>query len=169
MASLIRAALVVLPLLVACAALAPQGQSPPPRALADADTVAVSWDDPAAFTERSRRLGSGAASVPEDWIEQLAHHLRRSIAARLPEGSYEDIGRAVDRDVRVLRDIYPPLLDLRLRRLAADGSELEAGEHRLRDPGYLSRGAGRSRRDTLFFEQRMIDEWAARLWPSPRP
>ncbi len=144
--------------------------------------VSVSWDDPAGFSERHRSQGFRNQVEPEDWMVRLAQYLRRSVAARLGEGqqvsihvedvalagAFEDLHGATLSDVRVLRDIYPPSIDLRIDRTAADGSRPGQTEHRLRDPGYLSRQVIRHGRDFLQHEKLMIDSWVAREFPASR-
>lgn len=182
MATLIRTALLaVFFLLSACATPRSLSGGEAPTALPADGPVSVSWEDPAGFSERHRRQGSGLRLEPDDWMLQLASYFRRSVAARLDQGqqvsihiedvalagAYEFHGATLD-DVRVLRDIYPPNIELRLDRIAADGSVQSQTPHRLRDLGYLSRQVIRHGRDFLQHEKLMIDDWVAREFPVAR-
>ena len=65
--------------------------------------------------------------------------------------------------VRVIRDIYPPRIDLDFRLIGADGRVLREGKRKLRDPGFLTTGAiGPGSTDPLRYEKRMIDRWFAK-------
>jgi hypothetical protein len=183
MAILIRAALLaILFLLGACATPRSPSGGDMASALPADGPVSVSWDDPADFSERYRSQGRRLHSERSEWLLQLATHLRGSVATRLPAGqrvtihitdvtlagAYEHIPGAGAGDIRVLRDIYPPLIELRLQRFGPAGHVLPQSEHRLRDPAYLSGVGGRYGRDALRHEKRMIDEWAAHEFPVSR-
>jgi hypothetical protein len=183
MNTLIRIALpAILVLLAACATPRGPSEGQMASALPADGQVSVSWDDPSGFSERYRSQGFHSQVEPKDWMPQLAMHLRRSVAARLGEGqqvrihiqdvalagAFEDLQGAELRDVRVLREIYPPIIDLRLDRLAPDGRELGQTAHHLRDVGYLSRHVRRHGRDYLQHEKLMIDDWAKREFPAAR-
>lgn len=147
-----------------------------PRSLPDEGAVAVRWDDPARFSEL--RLSPNVTEARRgDWVEQLARHLRERAAARLPPGErlevdILDIERAGEyepwqdlqlRDVRMMRDVYPPRMRLRFRRLDAQGRVIAEGERRLVDPGYLSSVVPPGfANDPLRYEKAMIDRWLQR-------
>ena len=61
-------------------------------------------------------------------------------------------------EVRIVKDIYPPRIDLRFRLVDGAGRVLKEGTRTLRDPSFLLRGAGDSG-DALRFEKSMIDRW----------
>jgi hypothetical protein len=161
-------------LLAGCASSARPQLDPGPGALRDAGPVAVSWDDPERFAERLRDPARRDLTSPSGWVGQLAAHLRAQVEARLAPGErvevrITDMARAgayesfaVDaRDIRILRDIHPPLIDLEFRHFDAQGGLLREARRRLRDPGYLMSASPR-RSDPLRFEKALIDTWAAR-------
>lgn len=141
---------------------------------ADDARVSVDWTDPAQFTElkhyRSYRDGR-----PADWLEPLAKHLRTRAERVLPPGqrlavTFTDVQRAGQyepwhgprwSDVRVVKDIYPPRIDLRFRLLDANGAVLREGERSLRDSAFLMRD-GTHEDDPLRFEKRLLDAWLRR-------
>ena len=153
-----------------------------PRALDAEGPVAVSWTDPAQFTElRFSRNRFDAARG--DWVGELARHLRKTAAGALGDGErldvvITDIDRAGDYepsphrlgDVRVVRDLYPPSITLRFTRHDASGRVVAEGERRLTDPGFLTSGVGMARRtDALGHEKRLIDDWVRDELRSTRP
>lgn len=181
---ILRAALVaalVVFALAACASRPTGAPAEPVRALPDEGPVAVAWNDPAGFAERSRLIGSEEPRDDERWLQTLAQTLRDEISVRLPEGqtaslrivdaaragSYEQLGNAAMRIVRVVRDLYPPLLDIEFERRGADGALVESGPQRLRDPAFLSRGAPPGGGDGLRYEKHLIERWSQRHLGSP--
>lgn len=146
-----------------------------PRALPEEGPVAVSWNDPASFSE-IRYSRNRVEAARGDWVRELARYLRAEIARRLPPGErvavhlididraggFDPVADPVLRDVRVHRDLYPPRILLRYTRTGADGTRRDDGEHRLADSGYLLHaGHGRSD-DPLRYDKAMIARWAGR-------
>jgi hypothetical protein len=114
-------------------------------------------------------------------LGELARHLERLGAARLPDGRSLRI-EVLDIDlagrfepwrptaygVRILREATWPRITLRYV-LEEDGRELARGEERLSDLDYLGRPAGRLRSDPLRYEKAMLDNWfRARFAAAPR-
>lgn len=144
-----------------------------PRALQSQGPVQVEWQDPAGFSE-IRYSRNRYEARRGDWVRQLAEHLREQAVETLRPGErlevlitdieragqYEPFG-ATMRDVRVVRDVYPPRMDLSFVLRGADGEILEQGTRNLRDLGFLS-SIPRSPYDPLSFEKRMIDDWVRR-------
>jgi hypothetical protein len=136
--------------------------------LAAAAAVQVEFVKPESFTDAGpARPRSAEAEV----LEPLRDHLVRRAAPRLHEGQtlhvwVTDVDLAGElepqqpyyREVRILKDIYPPRIELRFRLLDAGGTVLKEGERTLRDPSFLLRGSGDSG-DPLRFEKSMIDRW----------
>lgn len=169
-------------LLIAAALLAATAAGARPRNVTDADAprqlpeegrIAVSWTDPAEFTDL-KYSGNRWRASQGNWVFQLAEHLRESAEKRLPQGErlvvtitdlhragrYEPWQGVQMQDVRILRDMYPPSISLQFRRLGEDGSVLAEGSRDIRDSGYLmgspAAGVGSSH---LYYEKRMIDGW----------
>lgn len=144
-----------------------------PRSLPADGAVSVQWTDPAEFTDL-KFSGNRWRASQGNWVHQLAEHLRESAGKRLPEGerlevTITDIARAGRyepwhgmhmQDVRILRDHYPPSMKLDFRHYAADGGLIAEGSREVRDTGYLMGGSNIGTHDTLYYEKRMIDEWA---------
>jgi hypothetical protein len=154
-----------LALALACTAAVAQEAAPP---------VQVHWSDPAAFTEvRTSQCRSRDRSG--EWLDELARHLRARAARALAPGQRLDITitdvrragecepwRGAGRDdIRVIKDTYPPRIDLRYTLRAGDGSVVSEGENQLRDVAFLQRGAA-NRTDPLRYEKRLLDDWLRR-------
>ncbi|NLA68260.1 MAG: DUF3016 domain-containing protein [Gammaproteobacteria bacterium] len=152
-----------------------------PRSLDTAGPVAVSWTDPADFTE-IRHSRNRFESRHGDWVRDIAAHLARRAAGALAPGErleveITDIKRAGEFEpattssnhVRVIRDIYPPRIDLRYTRYDAAGQVVDSGERQLTDIGFLHRGVGTvALNDGLRHEKRLIDDWVRSDLAKPR-
>ena len=143
-----------------------------PRSLAQDGPVAVSWTDPAAFTE-IRHSRNRFEAVRGDWVRDIARHVADRAQRALAPGErlevvITDIERAGEFEpgaggsdrVRIVRDLYPPRIDLSYTLRDASGRVVASGERRLRDVGFLHRqaGAGNSG-DPLRHEKRLVDDW----------
>ncbi|MUG03911.1 DUF3016 domain-containing protein, partial [Bacillus tequilensis] len=111
------------------------------------------------------------------WVRELAEYLRESAAPRLAPGErlevrLLDIDRAGEfepwygrgHDIRMLRNVYPPRINLEYRLLGSDGGVRAEGEERLVDLSYLSRGGTlpHATTDPLRHEKRLLDDWLYR-------
>lgn len=144
-----------------------------PGSLPDRDPVQVEWTDPDGFSE-IRYSRNRFEARRGNWVQHLAEHLQQQAAGVIGPGErlqllitdidlagqYEPVG--VDmRDVRVVRDVYPPRMQIEFVRYAADGRVMQQGRSELSDLGFLS-AAPRSTHDALRFEKHMIDAWVRR-------
>jgi hypothetical protein len=146
-----------------------------PRALPAEGAVQVQWTDPAQFTEL-RHSNNRWEARRGNWVEQLATHLRERADRELAPGqrldvTITDIKRAGDfepwqspqfRDVRFMRDLYPPRISLQFTLTDARGQVLEQGERKLVDSAYLHGPGLYTDQDPLRYEKRLIDEWLRR-------
>ena len=142
--------------------------------------VSVDWSDPAQFSEVRDNPGPQRIK-PEEWLAQLARYLKIRADAVLPAGqslnvTFTDIQRAGRfepwrgaqwDDIRIIKDFYPPRIDLRFTLVAGDGTTLREGTRTLRDPGFLQHDTPRSD-DPLRYEKRLLDDWLRREFASPR-
>lgn len=146
-----------------------------PRSLPGDGPVQVDWTDPAQFSD-IRFSGNRWEAQRGNWVEQLARHLQTRATAQLPAGeslqvTFTDIRRAGAfepwrgpqlQDTRIVRDIYPPQIELTFKRLDAEGNVIDQGERRLRDSGFMMGSSTLSNNDALRFEKRMLDDWLRR-------
>lgn len=134
----------------------------------------VSWSDPAEFAEVRDSHGRGLTKA-EDWLASLKKHVERRADRVLPAGQQLEVvftdvklagqfepwrGPQFD-DVRIVKDIYPPRIELRFVLKSADGSVIEQGDRKLRDLGFLTRSMANTS-DPLRYEKRMLDDWINR-------
>lgn len=140
--------------------------------------VNVTWPEPATLSEVKEAHGRGWQRG-EAWLVDLRKHLVRQADRVLPSGERLDVtftdiklagsfepwrGPQFD-DVRIVKDIYPPRIDLRFTVTAADGHVVADGERTLRDPGFLTRSIANSS-DPLRYEKRLLDDWVRREFDS---
>ncbi|KQP21496.1 DUF3016 domain-containing protein [Pseudorhodoferax sp. Leaf267] len=150
------------------------------RAGVAAGTVSVTYGDPARFSDaRDGRHESDSAR--RAWLDALSEHLSERAAAALPTGerlevhltdvkragSFEPWRGAQAADLRVVRDIYPPRIDLDFKRLAANGRVLQSGSRQLRDLNFMMRPSPYAN-DPLRFEKVLVDDWVGREFSARR-
>ncbi|NCT66872.1 MAG: DUF3016 domain-containing protein [Rhodanobacteraceae bacterium] len=148
---------------------------------AAAPHVVVTWTNPAKFTD-VRYDTSLSRQDPEQWLGELARYLQQRAEQRLPPGehldvTFTDIQRAGMyepwrgpqwNDIRIVKDVYSPRIDLRFTLTGADGKVLEEGTRTLRDLAFLHRDLPLGG-DPLRFEKRLLDDWLRREFaPAPR-
>jgi len=164
-------------LAVGSVAAAPRTVTAPdaPRALQADGPVSVQWNDPAKFTE-IRQSTNRFEAERGDWVQQLARYVQTSAAKPLQVGqtlevTLVDVKRAGDyepwhgprgRDIRIMRDIYPPRITLQYTLKDASGRIIDEGDARLSDSGYLHNIGLKSDTDPLRYEKRLIDDWVKR-------
>lgn len=147
-----------------------------PRELALDGNVQVVWNDPAEFREIKFSRNRFEA-VRGDWVRSLAKWIRKRAEPRLPEGTrlevrlldidragdYEpgrDFGSASSDHIRIMRDVYPPRIELEFRLLDAEGTVVSMGQRKLTDLLYLHSIATASLdSDPLRYEKQLINEW----------
>ena len=144
---------------------------------AHAASARVEFVDPDRFTDAGE---PHTFSAPDANLDALRRHLVMQAAKRLPAdealdisvtdvdlaGSFEPWQRRPG-EVRILKDIYPPKIDLRFRLTRADGTVVKEGQRSLRDPNFLS-GTTHYPSDSLRYEKTMLDEWLAREFGGTR-
>lgn len=138
---------------------------------AQAATAEVEYVKPESFTDLGRRWDQREHAAN---LDALKRHLVESAARRLPAGetlavtvtdvdlagSYEPWQMAHN-EIRIVKDIYPPRIELHFRLARADGSVVKEGDRRLRDPAFLMSGNPHAT-DALRYEKAMLDEWLER-------
>lgn len=136
--------------------------------------VSVEWTDPAQFTE-VRYGHQFRQPTPEVWLGELRKTLVRRADSALPPGQHlavtiTDVKLAGQfepwhgpdyTDVRIVKSIYPPRIDLTFNLTAADGQVIASGERKLRDPAFLDRGSVNAI-EPYRFEKRLLKDWVDR-------
>jgi hypothetical protein len=146
----------------------------------DPAVVRIAWLSPATFTDFGDRRHADPAAV-EAYADELGKHLSERANAMLAPGdrlqvtihdvdmagAFEPALRSSWTDVRIMKEIYPPRIDLDFALDRADGTHQE-GRRKLEDLHYLVKGAGRFGNDRLRYEKALLDDWIARDLRPPR-
>jgi len=152
------------------AVAAAQALSPPP------ERIQVIWAPTDKLTEvRDNQMQRGWLR-PEDWMKSLSDDLRKRADRVLPAGeqlqvtindiklagSYEPWRRSEQQDIRILKDIYPPRVELHYKLMASDGSTIREGDKKLVDGAYLQRSVAADSTDPLRYDKRLLSEWLSK-------
>lgn len=143
---------------------------------AAAATVQVEYVKPESFAD------AGRGYVPkerDDNLEMLRRHLVEQADRRLARDqslavSVTDLDLAGDyphrgaNEVRVVKEIYPPRIELRFRLTAADGKVVKEGTRSLRDTGFLITRGTRYENDGLRYEKTLLDRWLDEEFGRPK-
>lgn len=144
----------------------------PATPAATSSRVQVDWSDPANFAD-TRTNQCRTRVKPEEWLGRLAKYVERRAGDRLAEGqtlkvTITDIQRAgqcepwrgpyLD-DARIVKDIYPPRIDLHFTLVDAQGHVVSEGDRKLTDMAFLHRGGLLDDNDPLRYEKRLLDDW----------
>lgn len=136
--------------------------------------VSVSYEHPEKFTEARETRTFAPWRASDDYLETLSNYIQKRAAKKLSHGEQlqiviTDVDRAGSyepwlgprlSDVRIVKDIYPPRIDLRFRLVDANGTVIQQGERKLRDPAFLYDHPGlASGSDSLSYEKNLIDRW----------
>lgn len=141
------------------------------RAVTAPDNVSVRYNDPRQFTEAKRSFGVPAVRV-DAYLKPLKDYIvKRASGVLLPGQRLEievtDVDRAGEYepwrgpnfdDVRIVKDIYPPRIELNFTLYGADGKVLREGSRKLRDPAFLLGSMGADQ-DPLRYEKSLINRW----------
>ncbi|WP_329741742.1 DUF3016 domain-containing protein [Dyella sp. A6] len=137
------------------------------------NTVSVTYDHPENFSEAIKERSFAPSRESDTYLKTLRVYMEKRAARILPPGERLDIVVTdIDlagsfepwhgirmQDVRIIRSIYPPRIDLHFRLLGADGKVLREGTRKLRDPGFLDSGITTMQNTPLIYEKVMIDRW----------
>ena len=145
-----------------------------PVAAADADVAAapvtVAFVQPERFTDVGDREVT-SPNVRAAFLRALERHLQRSAGARLVPGqtltvTITDIDmagafepwRRTGTDVRIVREIYPPRINLTFRLTDASGATEREGARKLVGLEFLARPTLPTS-DPLVYEKALLDDW----------
>lgn len=150
-------------------AAAPATAPGAPPASPAAGPVLIVYDHPENFRDVGDRFPGGAIARAN--LASLDQYFTRRAASVLGPGeqlriTVTDVDLAGEfeyrrRIIRVLRDVYPPRIDLSFTLLDANGAVLKQGERKLRDAGFMF-GASPRYSDGLRFEKALFDGWLER-------
>lgn len=134
-------------------------------------TVNVQYRNPASFTEAKHSFGMNARDANaylkplKAYVEQRAarilapgQRLRIELTDVDLAGEFEPWRGANFSRVRIIKDVYPPRIDLNFTLYGADGKVMREGSRSLRDVAFFSR-TQRGDSDALRYEKSLIDRW----------
>ncbi len=141
-------------------------------AAANTPRVQVTWAPDQQLSEVKENSMQRGLLRPKDWEKTLGDYLvRRGDRLLSPgqqlhvtiddiklAGSFEPWRGPNAQDIRFIKDIYPPRIDLHYRLTAADGQVIREGAAKLRDMAFLQRSLPVSS-NSLPYEKRLLDEW----------
>lgn len=135
--------------------------------------IQVTWAPTEQLSELKNNPPNRGWMRPEEWMQSLGDSLRKSADRLLPPGQqlrvhvddislagrFEPLYRPGQQDVRIMRDVYSPWMNLHFVLLAADGTTVREADAKLSDGSYLRRSVPGNPTDPLRYDKRMIDEW----------
>lgn len=141
-----------------------------------APRVTVAYANPQDFSE-NREFGAQNRYRGTDYLQILQAHLVKRATPMLPPGArlevtITDIKLAGAYEpwhgprmyyVRIMKDTYPPRIDLIFKLIDADGTVSRQGSRTLRNLGYLHSGLATSgNTDPLRYDKALLDSWLRR-------
>jgi hypothetical protein len=73
-------------------------------------------------------------------------------------GDFEPWRGAQGMDIRIVKDVYPPRMDLEFKVTAADGTVIKEGKRQLRDLTFMGKITNNPR-DPLRYEKNLLEDW----------
>jgi len=133
--------------------------------------VSVTYADPQRMSD-ARQSPRESERARRAWLDALSLYLADRAAPLLAPDQRLDVrltdiqragafepGRGGNAaDVRIVRDIYPPRIDLDFTLRTDQGRVLRQGRRQLRDAMFMARGTP-SAQDPLRYEKGLIDDW----------
>lgn len=135
--------------------------------------VSVRYDHPERFTETREVRAFAPARIHEDYLGPLKTYIEQRAGKLLQPGEQlriviTDIDRAGSfepwhgprlSDVRIVKDIYPPRINLHFQLTDAGGAVIREGDRTLRDPGFLYGTSNIGSSGSLRYEKNLVDRW----------
>lgn len=133
--------------------------------------IEVTFVDAEKFTD-AKDSDMGSDRGREAVLDQLKDHLVTHGAKYLAKGQrlqikVTDVDLAGDfepwrginyHDIRIVKDIYPPRVELEFKLIDADGKVVSEGKRQLRDLGYLT-SLAMPTSDPLRYDKEMLNDW----------
>lgn len=113
------------------------------------------------------------------YLDQLRDHLNLQARYFVPLGAklqitITDIDMAGDFEpwrgpnfdsIRIVKDLYPPRINLAFRFVDAEGNVLKEGKRELRNNSFMTRITLASNNDTMRHEKELLDDWLRDEFP----
>jgi hypothetical protein len=136
--------------------------------------VSVVFEHPENFTDVKDSFTGSLDKVRDGYLEDLAGHLKENASRLLGDGqklavTITDVDMAGDfepgrgpsaMDIRVVKQIYPPRIDLGFKVTDATGATVREGARRLRNLDFMMDPVAAMRTsETLRHEKALLDHW----------
>jgi len=135
-----------------------------------ASSVSVSFNQPENFSDIGDGFGSTKAGEQAN-LDAIEHYVQHQAKKYLPAdqqleitftnidlaGEFEPWGAGMD-DIRIVKGIYPPRIDLKFRLMDASGNVIREGERKLRDLSFMM-NLRLNNSDRLRYEKTLVDDW----------
>jgi hypothetical protein len=116
------------------------------------------------------------------YLDQIREHVLTQSKRLVPQGhtlhvTFTDIDMAGDfeswrgpnfDEVRIVKDIYPPRIQLAFRLVDAEGNVVKEGRRELWDPSFLMKITMAFRDDPVRHEKELLDDWLRSEFAAPR-
>jgi len=113
------------------------------------------------------------------YLDQIRDHVLEQAKYYVPEGhflqvTFTDIDMAGDfepwrgprfDDIRIVKDIYPPRIDLSFRLASDDGNVVKEGKRALKDLAFMMKINMSFRDDPVRHEKALLDDWFRAEFP----
>jgi hypothetical protein len=144
------------------------------QAATSPDHVSVHYKDPKNFSEAKLSVGIHLTDT-DAYLKPLKAYIAERASRVLAPGQRMDIevtdvkrageyepwrGPRFD-DVRIIKEVYPPRIDLNFTLYDGDGKVVKQGSRKLRDVAFMSHGFPNNQ-DSLRYEKGLIDQWLRR-------
>jgi hypothetical protein len=159
--------LLVVTLFAAACATTPVRPSKP-------ESVSVTFEHPENFTDLKDSFTGSLDKVRDGYLEDLAGHLKENASRLLGDGqklavTITDVDMAGDfepglgpaaMDIRIIKPIYPPRIDLGFKVTDAAGATVREGKRQLRNLDFMHDPVAAMRTsETLRYEKALLDNW----------
>jgi hypothetical protein len=140
----------------------------------------VNFFEPKKFTDvRDTYMGDYERT---SYLDMIRDHLLEQAKYYVPEGhalavTFTDIDMAGDfepwrgprfDDIRIVKDIYPPRINLNFRLTDAEGNVVKEGRRELRDLSFMMKITMGFRDDPVRHEKALLDDWLRSEFPRVR-
>lgn len=135
-------------------------------------TVEVNFQAPDQFTDLNS-TSSAARGADEAYLQELREYVERIGASRIPAGhtlalTITDVDMAGRfepeqgpdlNDVRIIRSVYPPRIDLTYRLTGPSGAVVSEGQRQLRNMAFDWTASPQDRNNPLRHEKELLDDF----------
>ncbi len=151
--------------LASCGALRAADAKPAPRV----DVVYVNPEKVTDVKDSAYSTDKGR----DEYLSNLKEHIESKVDKYIPAGQHlalriTDVDMAGDfepqrgprfDDVRIIKDIYPPRVNLEFKLTDANGKVLKEGERKISDINFMATINNYFPDDTLRYEKQLLDDW----------